>query len=393
MDLIEFNRKFAACGSHDKVTLLCDDCGKERAILKNVIQRNISKNGRYMCRSCSMKQSHANSPMTAESKRKISEATMGITRSPTTRKKMANAKRHFYKTPAGEAHKKILSLSTARGHTQNKYENAKRQGWYPSTKTNQIMFYGSSYELRYIWSLDQDDTVLTYETQIGFEWKGRGRCLDVLITYKDGTKKAVEIKPEDRLTEQNFIDQLNDSREHALSRGWQFEVCTEKTMGMTYREIRDWSDEFRKTITGIDYKAHRLEMDRKKAKKHYDTQIATDTVEVYCEFCKTTHTALRLTHDKNIARNGRYICEREGGHIAGSKPKKKKVNPYADQGKKECIGPCGRVLPLDNFSNGKAQCKECRAKHYASKYQEKKNHEDEAIQLVQKLAQSRKTSR
>lgn len=358
MNLDEFNEEYKLVEANDYVVIECDmdECLRRHRLKKLSAANNISRNGCFRCRSCSY---------TTEGKAKIGEATSYL-RSDATKEKMSKARKRFFKTPAGEAHKKILSLSTARGHTQNKYENAKRQGWYPSTKTNQIMFYGSSYELRYIWSLDQDDAILTYETQIGFEWKGRGRCLDVLITYKDGCKKAVEIKPEDRLTEQNFIDQLNDSREHALSQGWQFEICTEKTMGMTYRQIRDWSDEFRKTITGIDYKAHRLEMDRKKAKKHYDTKIATDTVDVYCEFCKTTHTALRLTHDKNIVRNGRYICEREGGHIAGSKPKKK-----PDPETKQCKGPCGLVLPFENFSRGKAQCKVCRSEIYKQKYQEK----------------------
>jgi len=83
-----------------------------------------------------------------------------------------------------------------------------------------------------------------------------------------------------------------------------------------------------------------------RVKKHYAEKIATDKVQVYCEYCQVTHEALRLTYDKNIARNGRYICEREGGHIAGSRPKPhlRKANPYEAEGKKECLG-CKQVRP------------------------------------------------
>jgi hypothetical protein len=111
-----------------------------------------------------------------------------------------------------------------------------------------------------------------------------------------------------------------------------------------------------------------------RVKKHYAEKIATDKVQVFCEYCQTTHEALRLTHDKNIARNGRYICEREGGHIAGSRPKKKKINPHAADGKKECLG-CKQVLPFSEYGADKSRsdgyaskCKECRRVAANEKY-------------------------
>ena len=122
------------------------------------------------------------------------------------------------------------------------------------------------------------------------------------------------------------------------------------------------------------------QLNREKAKRYYHKHIATDTVEVYCEFCKENHTALRLTYDKNIKRNGRYICEKEGGHIAGSKPKLKlrKENPYAVEGKKRC-NKCGNIKHLDEFSPDKTKrdgystrCKTCRAKIYKEKYNDKR---------------------
>ena len=120
-------------------------------------------------------------------------------------------------------------------------------------------------------------------------------------------------------------------------------------------------------------------MNRRRAKKHYDEKIATDTDLIFCPYCDDFHTPLRLTHDKNVARNGRYICEREGGHIAGSKPKPslKKVNPYADEGMKECV-KCYRVLPFDEFHLDRTRpdgrcgrCKGCRAGTSQGQHQKK----------------------
>jgi hypothetical protein len=110
--------------------------------------------------------------------------------------------------------------------------------------------------------------------------------------------------------------------------------------------------------------------------------IAQDKVTVWCDYCGENHEALRLTHDKNLARNGRYICEREGGHIAGSKPKKKKVNPYAAEGKKECVR-CHEVKLFEEFgvdgsrSDGYAcRCRQCRSELAALAYQRRVNREN-----------------
>lgn len=127
------------------------------------------------------------------------------------------------------------------------------------------------------------------------------------------------------------------------------------------------------------------EKNRARAKKHYDNKIANDKVEVNCK-CGETHYPLRLTYEKNIKRNGEYICEKLGGKIAGSKPKLtlRKENPYALEGKKECNNPdCEKkILPFNCFSPDKTKrdgystwCKECRAKKNKAKYQENKNKE------------------
>jgi hypothetical protein len=368
MNLEEFEQKYEQYGFRDKISITCgvEGCGNQSSTNKDSAVRNIRKHGVFKCRSCCY---------TDEGKKKISAAT-SHKRSQEACKKMAEAKKAFYETEKGKALKKRLSEIASNGHAVNKYENSKRQGWFKSAKMNKWIFFGSSYELRLCWMLDQDENVDFFETQIGFNWEGRGRCLDCLVTFKDGRKKAIEVKPLDRVDE--FKEQISDSRMFSAKNGWDFEVYTETNFGMPYHQIRNWADDYRKQLTGIDYAKHRKEMDVKKAKKYYQTHIATDKVSIYCEYCKEDHNPLRLTHDRNIARNGRYICEREGGHIAGSRPKKKKFNPHAASGCKECLG-CKQVLPFSDYGTDKgrsdgyaSKCKECRRKAANEKYAAKR---------------------
>jgi hypothetical protein len=136
---------------------------------------------------------------------------------------------------------------------------------------------------------------------------------------------------------------------------------------------RDRADEYCKKNFEIDFASYRKENIQKKSKKHYDTKIAIDKVEVFCEYCQETHYPLRKTYEANIARNnGKYICEKHGGFISGSKPKLKlrKVNPYAAEGKKQCNGiDCKQVKPFEEFDLDSSKidgrttlCKTCRRK-------------------------------
>jgi len=378
MQLEEFDIKWESVGMKHHIDIHCSDCGCERTVLKEKARTTIIRKGRYLCRSCSMKQRHKDVEFSEDRRKNISQSLKGIKRSAETCKKMSEAKLEFYKTQKGLSHKKKLSLLTSQAHAENKFENKKRQGWHQSEKAG-LVFYGSSYELRLCHELDADPSVKTYRTQISYQAGERWRCLDCLVTYTDGNNKSIEVKPESRLCEQANIDQINDSKEFANSQGWSFEVYTEKTFGMTDKELRDWSDIVRSQTGDFDWVAFRKELNRKKAKNHYQTHIANDKVTLFCSFCNKEHTPLRLTHDKNIARNGRYICEREGGKIAGSRPKPhlRKDNPHAADGKKECIS-CLQILEFKLFSpdNTKSDglcrsCKTCRSAKAKEKYKNK----------------------
>jgi hypothetical protein len=242
-----------------------------------------------------------------------------------------------------------------------------RKCYYKSSKAGSV-YCESSYELKAATMLDADPTVLFYETHISFDGQsGKRRFIDFLVTRSGGVKEIIEIKPKRRLIQ--FETQINDNREYAATQGMNMSVWTEEDLGFKNEcEAKHWADEYHTKETGIDYETARKERDTARTMRHYRKKIATDTVRVECKFCNEAHTALRLTHDKNIARNGRYICEKEGGHIAGSRPKPhlQKENPYFAEGKKQCT-KCTRILTLDSFSDDKSRrdgkssrCRECR---------------------------------
>jgi hypothetical protein len=258
----------------------------------------------------------------------------------------------------------------------NKYT---RKHYHISTKAAGPVFADSSYELRAAILLDQDPEVLVYQDhQYFISDEGQTRIYDYLVTYKNGDRKLIEIKPKTRIKE--FEKQIKDNRIHAEKNGWLFEIWTEQELGFEdSKQITKWADDHIKERTGIDYSVVRKKKSCMKVKRHYRTHIANDKVTLFCSFCNKEHTPLRLTHDKNIARNGRYICEREGGKIAGSRPKPhlRKDNPHAADGKKECIS-CLQILEFKLFSpdNTKSDglcrsCKTCRSTKAKEKYKNK----------------------
>lgn len=271
-------------------------------------------------------------------------------------------------------HRENLSKAAARQYARGfDPQLHHRRGWHESSKAGKV-FYRSSYEKKAYLLLDEDDNVQTYRCEyvhVSFfnpVKKIEGTYLvDILVEYVDGTEVLVEVKPECWLSDTVIQAKLDAAKLVAEGIGAKFEVWTEVSLfGPVYNEKN-----IRAFVESIDsnYKANRKAGNRKRAKKHYDEKISQDKVEVWCEFCQNTHFVLRKSYEPNIARNGRFICEREGGHIAGSLPKKKKPNPHAADGKKECT-KCGQVKPFEDFGLDKSRsdgyatrCKECRNEH------------------------------
>lgn len=312
--------------------------------------------------------SHSGKIFTEEHCQKISEG----------RKKMLEETGGFTKE-----HRENLSKAAARQYAMGfdpKIHH--RKGWHTSPKAGKI-FYRSSYEKRAYLILDNDDLVKTYKTEnIAISYYNPVKeieatyFIDLEVIMVDGTHKLIEIKPECWCKDEVVCAKIEHAEAYAYLNKMTFEVWTEvQLFGPVYNERN-----MRKFVEELDADdgSGRKQRSRERSNKHYHSKISTDTITFFCQFCQEEHTALRKTYEKNIERNQRYICEREGGKIAGSKPKKKKINPYAADGKKQC-NQCKGIKLFEEFSPDKSKtdgystrCKSCRAEGYRLKYQGKK---------------------
>jgi hypothetical protein len=269
-----------------------------------------------------------------------------------------------------------LSEKCANQNKNGDFKHSHIRGYFESKKNNKKIYYGSSYELRCIFLLEDDEKVLCYERAECFkDSKGKFRNPDLLVTYLNGSKFLFEIKPKSRLEESDVIEQINESKMYSEKNKITFKLWTEDDSGFFgSSEIIKWAKSFLLQKGDSKWIKSSRDSANKRSKKYYQKHIANNKVEIYCEYCKEKHTSLSLTYNKNINRNGRYICEKEGGHISGSKPKPhlRKINPYESEGKKECNN-CHSILLLDCFSVGKSICKKCRAAKYKEKYNDKKH--------------------
>lgn len=347
-------------GWYDRVDVQCqvENCKKIENRMKGSALKNFERNnGTYKCRSHSV---------TEEGRKKISIAT-SYKRSPETKKLMSVLKKDYFKTDKGQENRKKLAKKAVKEHSDNRINKSKRKVLYISAKNDAIRVCNSSYEFvacEDFWEKDSD--ILSYETQLEFNVEGREHSLDVLIQYKDGSKKLIEIKPKKRICE--FKEQIKDCNKHADVIGAKFELWTESRLKIAnIKAARDRADAYRKEHYLIDYAAYRQQKYRDKANRHYKNKIAKDKVVVFCEFCDTYHSILRKSYDRNIVKNERFICIRENGFIVGKLPKNKKDNPYKDVGMKQCKGKCDRILSFDCFGKDKSRndgynrrCSECR---------------------------------
>ena len=277
---------------------------------------------------------------------------------------------------------KRLSKKCADQNRNGDFKQSYMRGYFDSAKNGKGVYYGSSYELRCVFLLEEDESVVSYERGECFEdSKGRFRNPDFMVSFKDGSSSIYEVKPKSRLSEPDIVEQIEESKRHSDSNGFGFKVWTEDDSGFEDpSRLVDWAKKFLAERGDPKWLEDKRKSGSRRSKKHYQAHIATDKVQVFCEYCKATHEALRLTYDKNIARNGRYICEREGGHISGSRPKPhlRKANPHAASGCKECLG-CGQVLSFSEYGADKSRadgyaskCKECRRVAANEKYAKKK---------------------
>jgi len=100
-------------------------------------------------------------------------------------------------------------------------------GEYTSTKTGEVIFYRSSWELVYAELLDNDPTVVTWEYEpfsIVYRHgnKMKNYLPDFLVTYDDGIKELVEVKPKQLETYGVNVAKRDAALTICVAEGWRY---------------------------------------------------------------------------------------------------------------------------------------------------------------------------
>ena len=366
----DFISKLNKSSSYEKIQPFCEGCNSyhnERRVDK--IRSVINKHDKYLCAICRNK----NKVITQKTRDKLSRGRLGKKHSYETKKLLSQIKKDFYQTEEGKILRKELSIKASKQHVSYEINKYKIKGSCISKKTNKLIAYESSYELRRFWLLDQDDKVIDFCSQRYFEIGDLHRRIDFFIVFSDGTRKIEEVKPKNMLGNPDVQRQIKDIKTICEKLGFDFELITEDFFGMTEKELKKWAIEYRKEIHGIDISGYYEEKNREKVKRHYRNKKC-GKISFTCSYCKERHCIREIEYKDNIEKHGRYICWKENGHITGKMPKQKKENKYAAEGKKECV-KCCQVLPIDEFGQDKSRrdglasrCKKCRTEEAKKKY-------------------------
>jgi len=256
----------------------------------------------------------------------------------------------------------------------------RRYHWHNSPKAGTV-YLDSSYELKAAMILDEDSSVLSYSVhEIFYTPTGKKRFTDFIVKYANGEICLIEIKPLRRLPQ--YEEQIEDNKNYAASKSWEFQVWTESNLGfLSESDATAWADFYLSQIDGKDYSKIRKLRATQRVKKHYHEKIKQDMVKFRCKYCNCDHEMLRLTYDRDVVRNADWVCHMENAKRTGRLPKGhlKKINPYESEGKKECRS-CKEIKEISgNFTfKDKTKgtlmldCNFCRAAAATAKYQAKK---------------------
>lgn len=308
------------------------------------------------------------------------------------KKNMSNAAIKKWASDLGKFLKEKLSKLTARKNAEGKQKKTHR-GYFFSNKMQKHVAWYSSYELRALTILEDDPTVIEYETAFYYEINGRSRVADIIVNKKF----MKEIKPRDIISRNytNVQNQIADAKEFCNLNGFNYEIWTEKELGFNNcRELREWSDEFRKTLDGIDYAAIRKQKALERQKRYYNKWIKNDMVEFHCKYCNVNHEMLKLTYERDVLNNHNWVCHLENARRTGRLPKDhlRIKNPYESEGKKQCRS-CNEIKiiegnftwkakPSDKNKTGtlSADCNACRTVIEKQKYHAKKKKQKEILE-------------
>ena len=276
------------------------------------------------------------------------------------------------------------SERVAKLHAQGVFKNAHMRGYFRSAKNAGEVYYGSSYELRCMFELEQDARVRAFRRCEAFQAAdGHWRNPDLWVEFVDGHAEIWEVKPAVLVGTSAVRAQLDDTTAHASKLGVAMRVWTEQHSDLgSDAKIISWAHTYLADRGDTAWADRRKSQRKAIGARHYKKEQAASVV-VACAYCGCDHTVLPRTYARNVARHdGTYVCEAMAGHIGGSKPKLalRKENPHAAEGKKECCR-CHAILPIDAFEHRQksrdglsSACKPCISIANAARYQARKAH-------------------
>lgn len=223
-----------------------------------------------------------------------------------------------------DEHRKLLSLKTAINHNIGTYQKYNLRGYFYSNKNQKDIYYSSSYELRCIYLLEINNNCTSYERAEPFEINNKWRVPDLKVVINNEIY-IYEIKPNVLLKYDKVIQQINDTKNYCINNNYHFIIWTEDQAELE-QNILSWAIDYLKDANiKISWDNKKRESAIKRQNKYYHSKLKTDRIDIYCDFCKTTHNIMKLSYDLNINKNNRYICIKENGIIQG---KKSKNQPY-----------------------------------------------------------------
>ncbi len=279
-------------------------------------------------------------------------------------------------------HRQRIREATLKQYERGFNPNAHHRNGYHISPKCEKAFYRSSYEKKAFMILDEMENVKNYEVEkirIPY-WNPLEKTqaifiVDVIVELNDGSKMVIEIKPMiwiNSLVNTSKIDALKlwSEKENMTYEIWnEFKLFGEENTNQEIQKFIDWIDSGATgKIDNITDNVVNLRKEKScdKTKKFYKNNLSNKII-LFCEFCQKQHEVREITYKQHLEKYGKYKCFTECGVIGGSKPKPKKENPHASDGKKEC-NRCKEIKNFEEFgldkfkSDGYATiCRPCRS--------------------------------
>lgn len=263
----------------------------------------------------------------------------------------------------------------AKQHQSGAFKHSHIRGYFPSQKNNAPVYFSSSYELRCLYLLENNPSVISFERASAILVDDRWRNPDLKVTRTDGVF-LYEIKPKVLLDHEAVQEQIYDTNRYASANNLGVCIWTEDDSELNgEKAIVAWAKSFMGDLLGDrSWSDRKAESIKRKTKRYYERNIKSKKVTVNCEFCNKSHEVLETTYTSNMKKNGRFICIYENGHIIG-KREKSTVVPTELQ----CY-LCKQTKPVEQFSKDSSRkhgysskCKECNRLNCLKRYRDKKN--------------------